>query len=96
LKHEYSDENINFWTDVEKYKKLKDCKDRMKMADQIFCTYLQTEAVYEINISYETKTETFNSMKELKDSTFNRAQNEILFLMESDAFKRFLCSVMST
>jgi len=48
LKHEYSDENINFWTDVEKYKKLKDCKDRMKMADQIFCTYLQTEAVYEV------------------------------------------------
>lgn len=64
LKGEYSDENINFWSAVESYKKLHEddsfassaaekSSERAELANTIFSTYLKTDATCEVNISHQ-------------------------------------------
>jgi len=94
LQKEFSVENILFWSAVEKYKAIDLLEKRKETADFIFENFLMADAQYEINLSHCTKEETVESMKEASRSNFDEAQNEIFFLMKSDAFKRFLSTVL--
>jgi len=94
LQKEFSVENILFWSAVEKYKTIDSVEKRKEAANIIFETFLIADAQYEINLSHCTKEETVKSMEQSCKNNFDEAQNEIFFLMKSDAFKRFLSTVL--
>jgi hypothetical protein len=51
---EYSSENVNFWEDVEKFKRIRDLNERIEEGERIFEMYLTSISEQEINVSAET------------------------------------------
>jgi hypothetical protein len=51
---EYSCENVNFWEDVEKFKKIRDLNERIEEGERIFEMYLTSISEQEINVCAET------------------------------------------
>ncbi|CAD5234777.1 unnamed protein product [Bursaphelenchus xylophilus] len=90
---EVSSENLDFYLDVEEYKK---CKNKAKLnqkSQAIFDAYFRKDAPREINLDAETKGLTLNAIDQgLNPETYNLAQNKILQLMTKDSYRRFLQS----
>ncbi|XP_026213415.1 regulator of G-protein signaling 14 isoform X2 [Anabas testudineus] len=93
LKSEVSAENILFWQDCEKFKKIPAASmDKLKAAAQsIFDNYLSESAPYSVNIDDTARTE----KKDLETPTpemFDKAQAQIFKLMKMDSYRRFVRS----
>lgn len=99
---ELSDENLRFWTDVERYRLITVVAlEKMNIASQIYDTFIKPGAKNEINISHNNKLkiqEKFQTTpvhaiveEDVKQNTniFEAAAKEILGLMQSDSFDRF-------
>jgi len=93
LKKEFSDENIDFWSEVEGYRTLKCNEKRQRKGNEIYNMYIRADAPNEVNVSYSTKMEILKIFEDNDPSIFDKAQNQVLFLMESDSFKRFVKSI---
>jgi len=93
LKKEFSDENIDFWSEVEGYRTLKCNEKRQRKGNEIYNMYIRADAPNEVNVSYSTKKEILKFIEDNDPSIFDKAQNQVLFLMESDSFKRFVKSI---
>ncbi|XP_029021647.1 regulator of G-protein signaling 14 isoform X2 [Betta splendens] len=93
LKSEVSDENILFWQDCEKFRKIPaESSDKLKAAAQtIYNTYLSDSAPYSVNIDDTAKTEKKDLEKPTPDM-FNKAQAQIFKLMKMDSYRRFVRS----
>ncbi|KAJ6232199.1 regulator of g protein signaling [Anaeramoeba flamelloides] len=94
LKSEYSNENLEFYLDVCKFKKLpKDTNDQeiTEQTTRIIDTYIRSGARLEINIDYFLRKQILASSKKkpIPLSIFDSAQQKIFNLMESDSFQRF-------
>eukprot|EP01080_Neovahlkampfia_damariscottae_P010903 gene10903-3607_t len=50
-KMEYSEENVEFWDDVQNFKNIQDLNERSNEAERIFNVYLATDSKSEINVS---------------------------------------------
>ncbi|XP_054890706.1 regulator of G-protein signaling 14 isoform X2 [Poeciliopsis prolifica] len=93
LKSEVSAENILFWQECEKFRKIPATSlDQLKAAARsIYDTYLSNSAPYSVNIDDTAKTEE----KDLEQPTpdmFNKSQAQIFKLMKMDSYRRFVRS----
>ncbi|XP_041653497.1 regulator of G-protein signaling 14 isoform X2 [Cheilinus undulatus] len=93
LRSEVSAENILFWQDCEKFRKIPSTSlDELKAAARsIYDTYLSDSAPYSVNIDDTAKT----GEKDLEQPTpdmFNKAQTQIFKLMKMDSYRRFVRS----
>ncbi|XP_042317192.1 regulator of G-protein signaling 18 isoform X2 [Sceloporus undulatus] len=76
----------------EDYKKCKDDSQLPLKAKTIYETFIEKEAPKEVNLDFNTKACTSESMKHPILNTFDAAQNKIYALMEQDSYPRFLRS----
>uniref|UniRef100_A0A8C7ZNS6 Regulator of G protein signaling 14a n=1 Tax=Oryzias sinensis TaxID=183150 RepID=A0A8C7ZNS6_9TELE len=93
LKSEVSAENILFWQECEKFRKIPaNSLEKLKVeARSIYKTYLSDSAPYSVNIDDTAKIEE----KDLEQPTpdmFNKAQTQIFKLMKMDSYRRFVRS----
>ncbi|KAI6173330.1 CRE-RGS-7 protein [Aphelenchoides besseyi] len=96
VEKEISSENLDFYQDVEEFKKLKaGKKSTVQRANEIFNIYFDENADKELNLDSCTKNSTKAALKAgaLPD-TFNLAQSRIEQLMAKDSYRRFLQSDM--
>uniref|UniRef100_H2YTF7 RGS domain-containing protein n=1 Tax=Ciona savignyi TaxID=51511 RepID=H2YTF7_CIOSA len=91
LKKEFSEENLDFWLEIESYRKQKSNK-QLKLAQIIHETYVDVNAPSEINIDAGTRATTKSNMQKPDSATFDLAQVRVFLLMERDSFPRFLLS----
>uniref|UniRef100_A0A3B5L319 Regulator of G protein signaling 14a n=1 Tax=Xiphophorus couchianus TaxID=32473 RepID=A0A3B5L319_9TELE len=93
LKSEVSAENILFWQECEKFRKIPATSlDQLKAAARsIYGTYLSDSAPYSVNIDDTAKTEEKDLEKPTPDM-FNKAQAQIFKLMKMDSYRRFVRS----
>ncbi|KAM4551340.1 regulator of G-protein signaling 21-like [Odontesthes bonariensis] len=92
LKSEFSDENLEFWTVCEDYKKIKSSFRMSSRAKKIFKRYIQAEAPREINIDQKTRELIRWNLKVPSAECFDDAQKTVYRLMERDSYPRFLRS----
>ena len=85
-------ENILFWLDAEYYKNLPGSDYMKRTAIKIFNKYISDTARLQINISSSTKAEIFKGVAAPNRTLFARAQAEVLRLMETDIYPKFLRS----
>ncbi|XP_021503153.1 regulator of G-protein signaling 1 [Meriones unguiculatus] len=91
LKSEFSDENIEFWLACEDYKKTESHLLHRK-AENIYKTFVHSDAVKQINIDFHTRESTAKKIKAPTPTSFDEAQKVIYALMEKDSYPRFLKS----
>ncbi|XP_002127275.2 uncharacterized protein LOC100184282 [Ciona intestinalis] len=89
LSREMSEENLDFWLEVESYKKAKESK-RQKLATRIYEKYISPSSTHEINLESYVRDHTERKLKDISPDTFDLAQKHIFALMETDSFRRFL------
>ncbi|KAJ7332361.1 hypothetical protein JRQ81_014541 [Phrynocephalus forsythii] len=92
LRSEFSEENIEFWMACEDYKKSNDMSQLPVKAKTIYQTFIEKEAPKEVNLDFNTKLQTTESIRNPTLSTFDAAQTKIYALMEQDCYPRFLRS----
>nr|CAB3265555.1 regulator of G-protein signaling 18 [Phallusia mammillata] len=92
LSKEMSVENLDFWLEVENYKKSKSCK-QTRIAPKIYAKYLSASSEHEINVDSEVRQLTNERLRNPDSSTFDLAQSHIYQLMESDSFRRYTESI---
>ncbi|XP_072294420.1 regulator of G-protein signaling 5a [Eucyclogobius newberryi] len=92
LQSEFSDENIEFWTACEDFKKTKNPVKMATKAKKIYEDFIQSEGPREVNIDHFTRDVTLRNLVDLSSATFDLAQKRIYALMEKDSFGRFLRS----
>uniref|UniRef100_A0A8C8RY39 Regulator of G protein signaling 13 n=1 Tax=Pelusios castaneus TaxID=367368 RepID=A0A8C8RY39_9SAUR len=92
LKTEYSDENMEFWTACEAYKKIASRRKRISLARKIFKNYIQSQAPKEINIDSPAREAIIRNIQEPTRSCFDEAQRIVYMHMERDSYPRFLGS----
>ncbi|CAF2536233.1 unnamed protein product [Rotaria sp. Silwood2] len=97
LKKEFSQENIQFWVECEKLKKLSDQDEIRNKANSIWSTYLHDtdDGSCRINIDSRTRQECQQSLLNKPNAhIFEKAQSQIFQLMKLDSYTRFLKSNM--
>lgn len=95
LLQEYSAENIEFWLACQRFKsqKIRKSEDRKVAALEIYEKYLADGAPNEVNLPSESKERLVEALgREVDAHLFDIVQQEILNLMQSDTFPRFLKS----
>nr|XP_002122056.1 uncharacterized protein LOC100178431 [Ciona intestinalis] len=90
LKSEFSEENYDFWVEVENYKRSLSAK----VADNIYSSFIAPNSLREVNISAHARNETIRNLATPDGTIFNLAQDEIYRLMEKDSFSRFMATVV--
>ncbi|CAF3564657.1 unnamed protein product [Adineta steineri] len=97
LKKEFSQENIQFWTECEKLKKITDPDEIRIKANSIWTTYLHDtdDGSCRINIDSRSRQECQQSLLNKPNAhIFEKAQSQIFQLMKLDSYTRFLKSNM--
>nr|CAB3265557.1 regulator of G-protein signaling 21-like [Phallusia mammillata] len=95
LKKEFSEENLDFWVEVEAYRKQRQTK-QIKLAPIICKTYVEVGALREVNIDAVTRKNTMCNSLRPDSTTFDLAQARVYILMERDSFQRFLLKEWNT
>ncbi|KAF7202830.1 regulator of G-protein signaling 4 [Nothobranchius furzeri] len=91
LKSEFSQENVDFWTACEDYRKTPPSKMATK-AKQIYQQYVAADAPNEVNLDATTRDKTRQEVENGSPACFDEAQKMIYALMEKDSYRRFLKS----
>lgn len=65
LKDEYADEILQFYEDLERFKKKKNEKERFQMAQTLYTTYINGSSHLELNITSESKEKMSITMKNI-------------------------------
>ncbi|KAK3595315.1 hypothetical protein CHS0354_004468 [Potamilus streckersoni] len=92
LKMEFSEENIIFWTAVEKYKQITNQDMRKIQAKYIFDKHLSVRALEPVNIDSLARQQADDQMDIPTPQIFDMAQHQIYQLMKQDSYARFLKS----
>jgi len=95
LVQEYSEENLLFWTEVEKLKDLLyDDEAHRKKSKKIYEEFVESMAPKEINISGTTRRKIAEELENdnTSENVFKIAQNEVYVLMRRQSYPRFLVS----
>lgn len=96
LRSEFSDENLDFWLAVERYKRT--CPQKMvAKATKIYNEFISNNAPRQVNIDSGVREITNQSLSlGISPSSFHLAQDQIYGLMLSDSYPRFLKSSLYT
>ena len=92
MKKEFAEDNLRFWEEVGKFKKLKPTdKSLRKKADEIFELFVKDGAEAEINLPGAIRKNIIAEFasNDVKITVFDQAYKSIFHLMENDSFRRF-------
>lgn len=92
LRSEFCEENIEFWSACEEYKKLTSQKDLASKANSIYEEFIKSEAPKEINLDFHTRNAIVQSLHQPTATSFLAAQRKIYSLMENNSYPRFISS----
>ncbi|KAL3880097.1 hypothetical protein ACJMK2_032366, partial [Sinanodonta woodiana] len=92
LKKEFSEENIIFWTSVEKYKQITSQEMRNVEAKYIFDKHLSVHASEPVNIDSVARQQAYSQLDLPTPEIFDLSQHQIYQLMKRDSYARFLKS----
>ncbi|XP_057314402.1 regulator of G-protein signaling rgs-2-like isoform X1 [Hydractinia symbiolongicarpus] len=91
LQGQFSDENLRFWIEAEKYSNLDD-DSRQKKAKTLYDEFVSTISPCEVSLDAKHKNEIESNIKDAPKNLFKSAQGYIYSLMYRDCFPRFLKS----
>lgn len=92
LRSEFSEENLDFWLAVERFKKTRPLKMATKAA-KICDEFISTNAARQVNVDSSVREATNHSLSlGICPASFQLAQDQIFALMETDSYPRFLKS----
>ncbi|XP_055009191.1 regulator of G-protein signaling 3-like [Boleophthalmus pectinirostris] len=96
LRSEFSEENLDFWLAVEKFKRT--CPQKMvSKATRIYNEFISCNATRQVNIDSTVRELTNQRLSlRLSPSSFQLAQDQIYNLMLTDSYPRFLKSRLYT
>uniref|UniRef100_A0A8D3CRC7 RGS domain-containing protein n=1 Tax=Scophthalmus maximus TaxID=52904 RepID=A0A8D3CRC7_SCOMX len=90
LRSEFSEENLDFWLAVERFKRIRPLSKMAARATKIYEEFISTNAV---NVDSSVREWTNHSLRLYAHPTsFNLAQDQIFGLMETESYPRFLRS----
>ncbi|KAM4615848.1 regulator of G-protein signaling 3-like [Polymixia lowei] len=93
LRSEFSEENLDFWLAVEKYKRTRPLNKMATRAIKIFNEFISTTSTRQVNVDSSVREVTNQSLcRSPGPASFQLAQDQIYSLMESDSYPRFLKS----
>ncbi|XP_075245092.1 uncharacterized protein LOC142339176 isoform X1 [Convolutriloba macropyga] len=91
LMKEFSEENLEFWMDVEQYRQIDNDQARQQKALQIYNTFVSECAHKQVNMDARLHSDIKCKLaRDCSSSLFNDAQAATFKLMERDSYKRFL------
>ncbi|XP_078141537.1 regulator of G-protein signaling 3-like [Centroberyx gerrardi] len=97
LRSEFSEENLDFWLAVEKYKKTRPLSKMAARADKIYNEFISTSAARQVNVDSSVRELTNQNLcGSLGPASFQLVQDQIYSLMETDSYPRFLRSRLYT
>nr|XP_002130938.1 regulator of G-protein signaling 5-like isoform X1 [Ciona intestinalis] len=88
LASEYSENNLDFWLDCEKYKNCGEAKMHT-VAAQVVSTYLKPGSAHEVNVSYSSRKFAELKAASCERDAFDHVQENVFKLMSHDSFLRF-------
>jgi len=91
LVKELSEEHIDFWKDVESYRKLPSSQISEK-GTEIFKKYIDDTAPHQVNIPFNCKKNivTIANKNEFTSTTYDESQSSVIDMLVMDSFHRFL------
>uniref|UniRef100_A0A3P8U621 RGS domain-containing protein n=1 Tax=Amphiprion percula TaxID=161767 RepID=A0A3P8U621_AMPPE len=93
LRLEFSEENLDFWLAVEKFKKTRPLNKMAARAAKIYEEFISTNATRQVNMDSSVIESTNQSLRlGVSSASFQLAQDQIFGLMETDSYPRFLKS----
>uniref|UniRef100_A0A3Q4BZ23 RGS domain-containing protein n=1 Tax=Mola mola TaxID=94237 RepID=A0A3Q4BZ23_MOLML len=96
LRSEFSDENLDFWLAVERFKKTRSANKMATRAAKIYDEFISTTAGRQVNVDSSVRESTYQRLRpEVNPASFQLAQDQIFSLMETDSYPRFLRSPAS-
>uniref|UniRef100_A0A1A8EV26 RGS domain-containing protein n=1 Tax=Nothobranchius korthausae TaxID=1143690 RepID=A0A1A8EV26_9TELE len=97
LKSEFSEENLDFWLAVERYKNTRPFSKMAARAETIYNEFISANGVRQVNVDSFVRESTNQSLQfGVSPTSFQQAQDQIFTLMESDSYQRFLRSRLYT
>ncbi|CAD6190494.1 unnamed protein product [Caenorhabditis auriculariae] len=91
LTKEFSDENVDFWSECEEFKKMKEGKKSIQKGMDIYNLYVAEQSRKEVNLDSDTRAATKAALENgCRADTFTLAQSRIEQLMAKDSYRRFL------
>jgi len=96
LQKEYSEENLDFCVEVEKFSKTKEGKKQVVMGHQIVNRYIAKNAINPVNLDAAIISDIrFRSKFDFDNTLFNEAYRHVKVYLEFGAVKRFEHTVLT-
>ncbi|XP_024120289.1 regulator of G-protein signaling 3 isoform X2 [Oryzias melastigma] len=93
LRSEFSEENLDFWLAVERFKSTRPFSKMAARAVKIQEEFISANAARQVNVDASVREMTNQSLRlGVNPSSFQLAQDQIFSLMETDSYPRFLKS----
>ncbi|XP_044051685.1 regulator of G-protein signaling 3-like isoform X2 [Siniperca chuatsi] len=93
LKSEFSEENLDFWLAVERFKRTRPLSKMATRAVKIYDEFISTNAARQVNVDSSVRESTNQSLRlGVNPASFQLAQDQIFGLMVTDSYPRFLRS----
>ncbi|XP_019963093.2 regulator of G-protein signaling 3-like isoform X1 [Paralichthys olivaceus] len=93
LRSEFSEENLDFWLAVERFKRIRPLSRMALRATKIYEEFISTTAARQVNLDSTVRESTNQSLLlGVNPASFQLAQDQIFSLMETDSYPRFLQS----
>lgn len=97
LRSEFSEENLDFWLAVERFKRTRPLNKMAARAAKIYDEFISTSAARQVNVDSSVRESTNHSLHlGVSPASFQLAQDQIYGLMEADSYPRFLRSRLYT
>ncbi|XP_039979117.1 regulator of G-protein signaling 3-like isoform X2 [Xiphias gladius] len=97
LRSEFSEENLDFWLAVERFKRIRPLSKMAARAAKIYDEFISTNAARQVNVDSSVRELTNQSLRlGVNPASFQLAQDQIFGLMETDSYPRFLRSRLYT
>ncbi|XP_063056915.1 regulator of G-protein signaling 8 [Engraulis encrasicolus] len=98
LRSEFSEENLEFWLACREYRESTSSARRFLRATEIYQEFLHPTAEKEVNLNQRTRDRVKGQMASASalPRCFEEAESEVLRLMETDSWHRFLKSTSSS
>ncbi|XP_061749988.1 regulator of G-protein signaling 3-like isoform X2 [Nerophis ophidion] len=93
LKSEFSEENLDFWSAVERFKETGPFSKMAATAAKVYEEFVSPGAPRQVNVDSEVRESTQQSLRlGVHPASFQQAQDQVFGLMEADSYPRFLKS----
>uniref|UniRef100_A0A3Q0RJD7 RGS domain-containing protein n=1 Tax=Amphilophus citrinellus TaxID=61819 RepID=A0A3Q0RJD7_AMPCI len=86
LRSEFSEENLDFWLAVERFKRTRPSSKMAARAAKIYDQFISTTSMNNVNMHH------YSMRLGISSASFQLAQDQIFYLMETDSYPRFLKS----